>query len=295
MLKFTTTHCAFSDDSKHESDRYNSLALVTLEVKNFLSFNEELKKILEDSDISDEFKWNKVRNAKYRFAAEKLIDIVFKNKIHMRVDVLIWDLEDNRHKNLPGRDDSENLVRMYYHLLSTTLSKRWPISNTTWQWYPDEQSSVDWNMLQDCISNKRHKCVADLFGQNPSFEQVSIQHIQPSNSKYYFFIQLADLFAGMGAYSYGNFDQYKKWEQQKNSQLSLFEDRNKRLVEFTNSKQERFRVIEKFNKMCKSNAMQIALESSRGFKSYIPSNFINFWLYEPQHEYDRAPQKINKM
>ena len=283
------THYAFSDDSKHKDGRYNSLAITTLGKEKFDSLNNQLKKLLKDSGIRDEFKWEKLRNAKYRFAAKKIIEFAFKNQNLLKIDIIIWDLKDMRHKNLARRDDSENLVRMYYHLVSSTLSNRWHISNSCWKWCPDQQSSVNWGTLKECISNKKHACVADLFQQNPNFEQVNLEDIKPSKSSKHPFIQVSDLFAGMGAYSFGHYDKYKKWQNQKSPQISLFpEDKEK----FNNSEKDRFQIMEGFNKMCKDRKLRIAFDSTRGFKSHTPEVFINFWLYEPQHKYDKAPQKI---
>ena len=282
------THYAFSDDSKHHDGRYNSLAITTLRKENFDSLNNQLNKLLKDSDIHHEFKWEKLRNAKYRFAGEKIIEFVFKNQSLLRIDIIIWDLEDRRHKDLTCRDDSENLVRMYYHLVSSTLSKRWHIPNSWWKWYPDQQSSVDWETLKDCISNKKHAWVTDLFQQNPNFEQVNLKDIELSKSYNHPFIQVSDLFAGMGAYSFGHYDKYKKWQDQNSPQIPLFPEEKQK---FSNSEKERFQIMGNFNKMCKDCKLQIAFDSTRGFKSHIPELFINFWLYEPQYEYDKAPQK----
>jgi len=283
------THYAFSDDSKHTDGRYNSLAITTLKRENLDSLNKQVENLLIKSGICNEFKWEKLRNAKYRFAAEKLIDFVFSNQRSLRIDIVVWDLEDKRHKDLKDRDDSENLVRMYYHLASSTLSKRWPILDSLWQWYPDEQSSVDWNRLKDCINNKKHACVADLFRQNPDFERVNLKSTKPSNSGEHPFIQVSDLFAGMATYSFGHFDKYKKWEGQQSLQISLLHEEEH---QFSNSEKERFVIIRKFDRMAKNYKLQIAFDTTRGFKSYKPENFINFWLYEPQHENDKAPVKI---
>jgi len=285
-------HCAFSDDSKHADGRYNSLAITTLKIEDIDLLNLQVKKLFKDSGLlgkGDEFKWEKLRNAKYRLMAEKIIDFVFNNASLMRIDIIIWDIEDARHKDLKNRDDSENLVRMYYHLVSATLSRRWPIPNSQWEWYPDEQSSVDWDALEDCINNKKHICVVDLFRQNPNFEQVYLNSIEPSKSYEYPFIQISDLFAGMGTYSFGHFDKYKKWQEQNSLQTSLFDEENQK---FSNSEKERFSIMEKFNKMAKKYKLQIALDTTRGFKSHKSNNFINFWPYEPQHVYDKAPQKV---
>jgi len=47
---------------------------------------------------------------------------------------------------------------------------------------------------------------------NPNFEQVQIVDIEPSKSDKKLFIQVADLFTGMGAYSYGSFEKFINWK-----------------------------------------------------------------------------------
>jgi len=281
-----TTHFAFSDDSKHKEGRYNSLGLITMENNIGKKLHEEVRDLLKSSSVDSEFKWAKLTNAKYRFAAKKMIDLVFRNKDKLRVDVLIWDIEDARHKDVRGRDDKENLVRMYYHLIAATCSRKWPVSSVSWMWYPDEQSSVQWTVLRDCIRTKKHKRVADLFGINPRFEKVDLR-LQPVESHKYPLVQLADLFAGLGAYSWGNFPRFLLWlNKQKGEGLFAKSD-----VAFSNSENERFQIIDDFRKQCRVENMKISLESSRGFKSNDPRKTINFWLYEPQHSLDKAPRK----
>lgn len=284
------THFAFSDDSGHQDGRYNSLAITTLKKERLDSFDSQLEKLWKSSGINNEFKWRKLRDAKHRFAAEKIINFIFNNQHFIRIDIIIWDLADSRHKNLIGRDDSENLVRMYYHLVSSTLSKRWSIRSSLWKWYPDKQSSVDWDTLRDCINNKKHPCVADLFNKNPDFECVKLE-VEPTNSRKYYFIQVSDLFAGMGAYSFGHFDKYKKWQRQNSCQIPLFPEEKQN---FSNTEKERFQIIYNFDRTCKKYGLRIGFDSTRGFNSYNPNTFINFWPYRPQHKYDRAPRKIKR-
>lgn len=282
------THYAFSDDSGHQDGRYNSLAMVSIKRSDHGDLVGELNGLLTKSSISKEFKWQRLRNAKYRFAAEKIINFTFDHSDKMRVDVIIWDMEDRRHAGLQGRDDSENLVRMYYHLTSNTLSKRWPITKVCWKWLPDKQSSVCWDTLRDCLGTKKHKCTADLFDENPDFEQVELKAIEPSESENHPLIQVADLFAGMGAYSFGHYDQFKTWESQNEDQLSIFELSE---MNFSNSENERFSIIDKVNKMAKEQKLSIGLEKTKGFRSFKPDCFINFWPYVPQHDLDKAPRK----
>jgi len=282
------THLAFSDDSKHSEGRYNSLGLVTFAANDHGAFHKEFVALLKSSDINSEFKWTRLASAKYRFAAEKMIDFVLRNLGKLRVDVLIWDMEDSRHKNLRGRNDNENLVRMYYHLVAAMCGKRWPIKNVQWAWYPDEQSSVDWRTLRDCIRSKKHRCIEDLFGANPEFERVSLG-LRPVESHKYPFVQLADLFAGLGAYSWGNFTKLQAWKEQQKG-AGLFGGASN--VKFSNSEKERFRVITDFRAKCTTRDLKIGLEHSNGLQSHDPRKPINFWLYSPQHANDKAPQRI---
>lgn len=281
----TFTHYAFSDDSSHQEGRFNSLALISLKESDFDGINKKLEQIFNESGVKNEFKWEKLKNAKYKFTAEKMIDFVFNSGDKIRIDVLIWDMEDSRHKGVHGRNDNENLVRMYYHLVATTLSKRWPIK-TYWHWIPDKQSSVDWKTLQDCISNKKHKCTQDLFGENSDFEKISLEKINPDCSKKHILIQLADLFAGLGAYSYGHFGRFTLWESENKHQASLFPVET---AHFSEGEKYKFHIINILNKKCKDHHLQISFNSSQGFKSNNQSSFINFWLYSPQTSLDKAP------
>ena len=288
------THIAFSDDSAHESGVYNSLCVVSAELDDYKQLLSSFKQILKDSNIKKEFKWTKLKTAKYRFAAEKIINFVFNNNNKIRIDIIVWDLSDLRHNNIKNRNDSENLVRMYYHLLSTVTSKRWPINTVYWNWYPDRQSGVDWSILKDCINNKKkHNSIKDIFNITPLFEQVNINKIIPSDSQEKTFIQLADFFAGIAAYSFGQFTRYKKWKDLNSRQQKLFEAEII-IDDFSKSEKERFHIIEILNTKCKKNSLQIAFNSTKGFYSHNPERFLNFWLYQPQHALDKAPTKVKK-
>jgi hypothetical protein len=290
MSEQNYTHVAFSDDSNHSSKLFRSLCLVSLTNDNYNYLLPSLKKILRESGVLKEFKWSKVRNAKYRFAAEKIIRFIFTHQDKLRIDTIIWNMDDSRHNNVISINNEENLVRMYYHLFSCVTSKRWPTRNVSWVWYPDIQSSVNWDLLGDCIVNKKHSCLADIFNPHHNFNQVSIKNINPSKSHDFYFIQVADLFAGIGAYSFGEFSNYEIWEISNSPQTDLFKS-NLTDMTFSPSQEEKFNTIKLLNNMCKSNKLSVALDSTKGFKSHNPKAFLNFWTYEPQHDMDKAPKR----
>lgn len=285
-------HVAFSDDSGHEDGRYNSLGLVTLGFLKYKEIKSELKDVFLSSGIRSEFKWEKVRSAKYGFAAEKITKFIFKYINDLRVDVLIWDMEDSRHKGLYNIDKNENLARMYYHLLSHTLSKRWEIG-CTWCWKPDKQSSMDWRSLVNSLGGKRYKTIADLFNTNKKdFLKLGLKIVEISNSEKERFIQIADYFAGLGAYSYGHFEKYKNWLESNNKQKSLFNIHIKKR-HLSNTEKHRFPLLKSFIEQCKNNKLTISLEQTKGLKTHDPRKNINFWLYQPQNLLDKAPTKIS--
>ncbi len=284
------THVAFSDDSKHKDGRYNSLCLVSLSRNKHEELNSKIKDLLIRSDVKKEFKWLKVSGAKYRFAAEGIINFIFENINNIRIDVLVWDIQDSRHKDIIHRDDNANLARMYYHLLCCVLGKRWDC-DCTWCWYPDKQSSIDWKILAKCLSLKKYEKAANLFDMpQEKFIKLGLKIIKVSRSERETFIQIADCFAGLGAWSYGHFDKYSQWLSINSEQKSFFNNGNNK-SKFTNREKFRFPVLDFLIDNCKKRKMGISLKGKKGLYSYNPNNNINFWLYEPQFIEDKAPMK----
>jgi hypothetical protein len=66
---------AFSDESYSTAERYRSIATFSFPEENHKYVRGELTGILKDSNVS-EFKWHRLKDAKYRFCAMKLIQAV---------------------------------------------------------------------------------------------------------------------------------------------------------------------------------------------------------------------------
>ncbi|MBC7249932.1 MAG: DUF3800 domain-containing protein, partial [Anaerolineae bacterium] len=166
------THVAYSDESFYNRGRYRSIAMVTLEADSSEPFSRSVRRLLDESEVK-EFKWQKLRQARERFAAQKLVDFVIEKALLgiLRVDVLTWDTEDSRHK-IQGRDDIANLQRMYYHLFKDAL-KRWP-GDSTWRLYPDENSALDWETVRDYLDMAGLSL--RLEPQTPSLFRIRLSH-----------------------------------------------------------------------------------------------------------------------
>lgn len=287
------THCAFSDESGYNTGRYRSIGMVSLPIEIRHEFERNIRTILEQSEVN-EFKWNKLKTAKSRFCAKDIIDIVIQYAIDgkIRIDVLVWDTQDSRHKIL-GRDDIANLQRMYYHLLKNVLNERWP-RKSVWELYPDKQSAIKWDTVTQILNLEGFRIEPAEQKPDSPFNlwlqiNFSINKIEESDSYEKVIIQIADLFAGMGVYSKSKYDKYVEWNRIKTGQQLLIPQK---ASDLSKSDKEKCDVIHHLNKKCKDGKMGLSLEKGRCLRTFSPMNPINFWPYTPQTEMDKAPTKI---
>ena len=291
------THIAYADETHYNTGQYRGIALVSLKYENAAGLNSELQNILQGSGIT-EFKWHKLDNARYRFAALKMLDYAVRHtcaKI-VRADMLTWDIEDSRHR-ITGRDDIANLQRMYYHLLKNVLRTRWP-ADSIWRLCPDEQAAMKWNEVKDFLdmTSTQVDVRRDLFTQGKFRlrlrQEFDIEQITPCKSHQEPLIQLADLCAGLAAYSRSSYDIYEQWKRSSSQQVRLFATTEQESPpELSNSDHARCQVLAEFDGMCKKQRLGVSLKTDHGLRTFGPINPINFWWYEPQHEGEKAPVK----
>ena len=72
MASIVASHVAYSDEARFNYGRYRGLALVGARVGDALALSRALRDLLETSGM-EECKWEKVRSARARFAAAKLL------------------------------------------------------------------------------------------------------------------------------------------------------------------------------------------------------------------------------
>ncbi len=289
------THVGFADESHWNKGRFRSLGLVTTALDHLDMLESEVRDLLRESSVK-EFKWNTLDGARERFAAEKLCHFAVEKASRgvLRVEVLIWDIEDSRHK-IPGRDDIANLARMYYHLFRNVLRLRWP-NNKVWRLHPDEHTALDWETIQDCLENVSAgiEIGRSLFAPGGFRlrlrKEFGVEEIRPVSSDEHPLLQLADLFAGLAVFSRDKFDEYEKWLRATSPQLPLL-DADETSTSTSRSTRERFSLLREFDGLCKRKKLGVSLKTKRGLWTPDPENPINFWMYEPQHPEDKAPQK----
>lgn len=285
------THCAFSDESGHNTGRYRSIGMISMPFEELGTVENDLLDICIFFGIKNlkNLKWAKLKNNKKHDCAQGIIEYIVQKAIEekIRVDVLVWDTDDSRHK-IMKRDDVQNLQRMYYHLMKNVFIERWPGINT-WKVCPDQNCALDWEGMALFLE---HKSLVTEIERSDKYPRLTIQlknrcvlDIKEGVSSKNILIQVADLFAGMARYSRANYATFEEWSVQRSSQSQLIPTS----ISLSNADQHRCSIINDFNSMCKFNKLGVSLRSSRGFKTFNPKNRINFWFYNPQSDEDKAP------
>lgn len=286
--RFGPSHLGFSDESRYNVGQYRAICLVTIRAGSLQSQEEELLSLLDESDVA-EFKWSKLKNAKYRWAAEKLIRFAVRRARcgELRVDVLAWDVQDHRHR-IAGRDDVANLGRMHYRLCAVVMGRRWP-DETTWFLYPDEQSSVDWETLDECVWKTGHRrsrqATLDNKTTSGSYGLLGLQQVSSEDSPH---VQLADLFAGMAPYAREECSTILQLRAADAGQLCLGEE-----LQPSRRDTERTTVVDCVLTEARQCRWSVEFESPMGLRTKNPDHPVNFWWYRPQSEHDKAPLRTN--
>jgi len=295
IIDDSITHIGFSDESNWNMGKYRSLGFISMALSDFNHLSNELTILLQESDIN-EFMWKKLRTAKYRYAALKMCDftINYACQSKLRIDVLLWDTDDQRHK-VRHRDDTANLERMYYHLFKYVLKVHWP-DDARWKLVPDEHSSINWGTIQECLEFVSRGISQEHSIFNPKSFRLRLKYdfhiddISEGKSGHHSILQLIDLFAGLAVFSYTSFSVFKQWFDENSPQVMLFESASEN-VKHSGSTIERFQVLSHFNDRCKQRRLGVSLNRKKGLWTPNPNNPINFWHYIPQHPDDKAPIK----
>jgi Protein of unknown function (DUF3800) len=268
LAKIKPTHVAYADEANPNFGRFRSVAAVSLKIDDCKNCKDKLNQILEESNVS-EFKWHKLSSARYRFAAIKIIDLMLsliEEKL-IRIDAIIWDTEDSRH-SINKRSDVRNLRRMYYFLFRNVLARRWG-QECIWELHTDENTAGASSHLgylglpEEMNEDARNSNVLNVIEDKSNLEPL---------------IQVADFFAGLVVYSRNSFTTYNDWTNLEEGQIKL-----------SNSDLERCKVLDHLYKSCKERKLGVGLTSSKGLRTKNPKYPVNFWWYEPQGKYDKAP------
>lgn len=257
MSNKTTIACGYADETQYNVGRYRGVAIVSGLAPLVQGLADEVRTILASSGAS-ECKWEKVRSAKTRFLAEKLLvwamDAAIANRL--RVDALTWDAGDSAHARA-GTPYLKKLHQMYGYALAQTLTHRWPTA-TMWTLYPDEQNALRWDTI--AAELPRTACIVP-----------SASHREP-------LIQVADLFAGLAVFSRAGYDTYEQWLCLPPAERRLSPEKSlaSQLRALSASDRQRCLLLDDFFTRCKQCLPGVSLRTNRGLRTYDPDRAITF-------------------
>ncbi len=278
----------FSDESRHTEGRFRCIAAISLPADNVVPLEIRLSKILELANLK-ELMWKELRGPKRLNCASRFLDIILEQVLsaELRLDAVIWDTEDSRH-TVENRDDIRNYERMFFHLHRALMCQR--KDSAEWNLRPDEQVLIDWETLDSCLRSDgswragvAHPFLSDEFKvltpRLLTFQQVKSEE-RP-------LCQAADLFAGMAPYTRDRAEFILDQLVVHSGQANLF----RKPIGQKPSKKDlgRFPLIKKLYDEGKQNSLGVSLASRGYLITKDPTQPINFWHYEPQHVYDKAP------
>lgn len=291
-----TSFSAYSDESGIFDHRFQSIAVVSGKDEMLEELRNELQEELDYRQIR-EVKFSEIAgyNSPIAEAARQFMKIAVKCSAvnrKMRIDVLTWDTLDSRHA-VPGRDDFANLGRMYYHLL-IHMARQW--NQVYWDLYPDNNPKVDWKETAkhlNVTSLYRHSLQQPELVELPAYEKLQFGRIQQIDSVEEPLVQLADLFAGMARYSCEDGGQCVQWLDSRVSKWQLrFKDlcpTNSAGNLHTRRRLCLYQLIGKLYRLCSQYKLYVSLREMGCLRTRICTKPINFWHYEPQGNYDKAP------
>lgn len=287
------THVAFADESHWNEGQYRSICVVSAPRPEAVALHRAIRALVAQAGLL-ELKWSKIRDATRAQCARKAMDLLVAAACanRARVDAIVWDTEDSRHR-VEGRDDVANLGRMYFHLLRNVLTRSWDDS-AVWALYPDDHMEMDWATLESCLDRKsvaretgETRWLTDDGSPRSALRDLfRLEKVEGVRSQEFMLVQAADLFAGMAVFSRKKYGEYAAWRTDASGQASLTGRVQPRR---TRADLARFGILSFFDDLAKQQDLRISLRKTQGFYTHDPRRPINFWLYQPQGDYDKAP------
>jgi hypothetical protein len=248
------THVAYADEASFNYGRVRGVSLVSAGSPDAAPLSAEVRALLDASGIG-ESKWEKVRSARRRLAAERTLAWTVEAALsgRLRVDVLTWDTGEGADSR-PGLPYLTTLRRRYAYLVGTILPRRWP-PGSAFALHPDEQTALDWQQL---VAGMPH-----------------LASVEPRRSEDEPMIQVADLVAGLGVYSRGSFNVYQRWLCA--TPAERMADLRRATLPFSASDRVRCHLLDEFFTLSKYRRLGISLRTHGGLRTHGSERPICFW------------------
>lgn len=246
------THLVFCDETRYNVGRVRGLGMASAPTAKVARLEGELREMLAASGVA-ECKWEKVRSARAGFAAAKLLRWALDRTQEgvLRVDTLTWEAESAAQR-AAARPYRARLRHMYARLLGDILPRRWPVAER-FAVIPDEQGVLAWDAL--------------------AAELPRVERIVPGRSQDHPLIQLADLFAGLAAYSRDRYTTYDRW--------LVLPPNARATAGMSAADRVRCKLLDDFFTECKYHRLGVSLRTNWGLRTYDETTApLGFWWAE---------------
>ena len=247
-----TTHVGFADESYWNQGEFRAVACVSARLDNNNYHEIERRLCASRCDagaIVSEIKWSELNgNRRQRDAAsvlEAAVDLSASRELH--IDVLVWNgqARDHLDRLRAGRGNREVIhLQMMYRFLFLQVISRWRrVEGATapfWTLAPDRHTGLDFPALQREVRRDAEIAVDTT---------IEVKDVKETLN---YSIQLADLLAGMAAYSHENWEYYGIWSRrgkQPNLQLPV------------SQWPTRFPLLDQFTQQCQDSDLGLTILS----------------------------------
>lgn len=241
-----TTHVGFTDEAYWNRGEYRAVACVSARLDNNDYHEVERRLCASRCDagaIVSEIKWSDTRTRDRQRDAAAALDtiIALASEGRLRLDVLVWD-ERGRESldnffDRKGNREEFHLRFMYRSLFSQVLSRWKSVEGPTlpfWTFAPDQHTGIEFLTLQ-----RETRQDAKL-----TFNTAIDIDVRDVRGTVNYSVQLADLLAGLTAWSHQSSGDYEIWRQQDNSG-------DRRL--YATQWRTRFPILDQFLQLCQAN------------------------------------------
>ena len=284
----------YVDESNwNESVRdFRSLACVSFQEKNYDYISQKIDEVWPRVGTKSKVvKWANVSSRTNERQVKQIIKVVsdLAYEKNLRVDTLIWSKSDCRH-NVQERIgeqllDKKDLHNMCGICLRNVIHRRWqkntPLFGGTvvsWSFLIDQNPGIDNSRLERSLPFYKDKNDENL-----------VVNVHQGTAQSNRFIQIADIFAGMGAYSHEFCSKFHARQNRNSGQLNFLELVENPVVKSPPNSKQRFAVIEYLLDLCIDCGFGVSIDGKTGLIVKDPKTPINFWLYKATHPKDIAP------
>jgi hypothetical protein len=287
------THLAYTDESSYTtSDRFGAIAVISLDASIKQEFINVILPLI--NQLPNEYKWTNFKNKLYFDISIQMFDELFNQAVKgdIRVDTIIWDSEDTRYYRNNTNYDSKLRV-LYYLRLRDTLSKRWNV-DTNWCILVDNQNQIDSVELEGYLKHYSGNTLEEtIFGREHDMKELMqapikfhIGSIRQVDSKKEELVQIADIFAGMSAYSHNASNKLLEWLKTDGLQHPDSQGRFQYALGLPGIKKSqlsgrelwRFRFIKYVQEKCKTKKYQVSINAKQGLHTFDPKSPVNFFF-----------------